>query len=227
MLDVRSEAGECARQRTYLFFAPPKKSRQKKGGPTVRDPPLRSGQPAVLVPKAVRQNSRRSLRSLCSDSCRKLEHEAVASYSATARLWPCAPRHGQRGGHPLGPLLRSALHVLVASEWSYSFSRPRETGHKSEGRGAGHAGVAAELALPGRWLRPPGGWRIAPQGEPIPQAAGCVPLGGDGASAPQGGIINLLAEHQFAATPAVLLGLYAHHLLCEPISEPDLPFTGR
>ncbi len=81
-----------------LFFASPKKRRQKKGDPACRVPTLRFGQPAVLGQGAVRQNSLRSLRSLRSNSCRKLVHEAGASCSALARPLPCAPRHGQRGG---------------------------------------------------------------------------------------------------------------------------------
>ena len=80
--------------------APPKEPGARKGGPTDRVPALRLGQPAVLVPEAVRQNSLLSLRSMRSNSCRKLDHEAVASCGATARPWPCAPRHGQRGGIP-------------------------------------------------------------------------------------------------------------------------------
>ncbi|RSZ36535.1 hypothetical protein EJO66_14875 [Variovorax beijingensis] len=40
-----------------LFFASPKKSRQKKGDPTVCVPPLRCGQPAVLDSGGGPQNS--------------------------------------------------------------------------------------------------------------------------------------------------------------------------
>ena len=39
-----------------LFFASPKKSKQKKGDPTVCDPPLHYGQPAVLASGGVRAN---------------------------------------------------------------------------------------------------------------------------------------------------------------------------
>ena len=55
---------------------------------------------------------------------------------------------------------------------------------QSSGCGASHARAAAELALPGRWWRPPQG---------------------DSAQALQGVIMTLLAEHQFAAMSAVLL----------------------
>ena len=61
---------------------------------------------------------------------------------------------------------------------------------RSSGCEASHAQATAELALPGRW------WR---------------PSQGDSAQALQGVIIRLLAEHQFAATPAVLLGPCAYH----------------
>ena len=46
----------------YLFFASPKKSTQKKGDPAVRDPVLRTGQPAVLAPGRVSLNSRYALK---------------------------------------------------------------------------------------------------------------------------------------------------------------------
>ncbi len=43
-----------------LFFASPKKRRQKKGDPAVCVPSLRYGQPAVLTFRGVSQNSLRS-----------------------------------------------------------------------------------------------------------------------------------------------------------------------
>ncbi|MET4578547.1 hypothetical protein ABIE13_003663 [Ottowia thiooxydans] len=95
--------------------APPKEPGARKGGPTVRDPSLRYGQPPVLGPGAVRQNSLLSLRSIRSNSCRKLVHEARASCSALARPWPCAPRHGQRGGTPTRAI--AALGPRISGRW--------------------------------------------------------------------------------------------------------------
>ena len=43
-----------------LFFVSPKKPNEKKGDPTVCDPSLRYGQPAVLGPAGVSLNSLRS-----------------------------------------------------------------------------------------------------------------------------------------------------------------------
>src|SRR6478752_3852806 len=44
----------------FLFFASPKKRKQKKGDPAVGVPSLRYGQPAVLAFRGVRANSLRS-----------------------------------------------------------------------------------------------------------------------------------------------------------------------
>ncbi|SEF29734.1 hypothetical protein SAMN03159371_04306 [Variovorax sp. NFACC28] len=62
-----------------LFFASPKKSRQKKGDPTVCVPSLRCGQPAVLDVGGGPQNSLRS------NSC--------GPYPS----YVCAPRRSQKG----------------------------------------------------------------------------------------------------------------------------------
>jgi hypothetical protein len=82
-----------------LSFASPKESKQRKGDPTVCDPSLRYGQPAVLAFRGVSQNSLRS------NSCEPLS----AKHSA--------PRRRQRGGGTHVPSLRSAtkpLHALRA-----------------------------------------------------------------------------------------------------------------
>ena len=58
--------------------------------------------PAMLVSPALRQNSRRSLRSLCSNSCRKSVHEARVSFGTRAGRAPCAsrrPRGAPAQGH--------------------------------------------------------------------------------------------------------------------------------
>ncbi len=97
-LTLLSSAGRDVRPVAHLlFFASPKKRRQKKGDPTGRVPSLRCGQPAMLAPGAVLRNSLRSLRSLRSDNRSKSEHEAWACCAAHARPSRCASRHGQRG----------------------------------------------------------------------------------------------------------------------------------
>ncbi len=55
-----SSAGRDRPAGDSLFFASPKKSKQKKGDPTCCVPPLRYGQPAVLGPAGVSLNSLRS-----------------------------------------------------------------------------------------------------------------------------------------------------------------------
>ena len=115
-LTLRAPAGRDARPAAHLlFFASPKKSRQKKGDPTGRVPSLRCGQPAMLAPGAVLRNSLRSLRSLRSNSRSKSVHEAWACCAAHARPTPCASRHGQRGVQlQPGPSLRSAPVLAFA-----------------------------------------------------------------------------------------------------------------
>ena len=129
-LTLRAPAGRDARPAAHLlFFASPKKSRQKKGDPTGRVPSLRCGQPAMLAPGAVLRNSLRSLRSLRSNSRSKSVHEAWACCAAHARPTPCASRHGQRGVEPQhGPSLRSAPGLAVGgaerSDGPNGFSTP-------------------------------------------------------------------------------------------------------
>ena len=115
-LTLRSSAGRDMRPAAHLlFFASPKKRRQKKGDPTGRVPSLRCGQPAMLVPGAVLRNSLCSLRSRRSNNRSKSDHEAHASCGACARPRPCASRHGQRGVEPQhGPSLRSAPKITDA-----------------------------------------------------------------------------------------------------------------
>ena len=129
-LTLRAPAGRDVRPATHLlFFASPKKSRQKKGDPTGRVPSLRCGQPAMLAPGAVLRNSLRSLRSLRSNSRSKSVHEAWACCAAHARPTPCASRHGQRGVQlQPGPSLRSAPVLAFAraerSDGPCGFSTP-------------------------------------------------------------------------------------------------------
>ncbi len=129
-LTLRAPAGRDARPAAHLlFFASPKKSRQKKGDPTGRVPSLRCGQPAMLAPGAVLRNSLRSLRSLRSNSRSKSVHEAWACCAAHARPTPCASRHGQRGVQlQPGPSLRSAPVLAFAraerSDGPCGFSTP-------------------------------------------------------------------------------------------------------
>ncbi|SFU32542.1 hypothetical protein SAMN05216350_101328 [Polaromonas sp. YR568] len=60
-----SSAGRGRPACDSLFFASPKKSKQKKGDPTVCVPSLRYGQPAVLGPAGVKNNSPSAQTSFC------------------------------------------------------------------------------------------------------------------------------------------------------------------
>ena len=57
MLALLAWAGRESPGGDSLFFASPKKSKQKKGDPAVFVPSLRYGQPAVLASGGVRANS--------------------------------------------------------------------------------------------------------------------------------------------------------------------------
>ena len=98
-----------------LFFASPKKSKQKKGDPTVCVPALRSGQPAVLgaggvslelAPAALRQS-------------RALIRHPLRAAGAT--------RKGGGAQQPHGPSLRSAWRASARR------LRPRRRAERSDG----------------------------------------------------------------------------------------------
>jgi len=150
-----------------LFFVPPpdrrpKKSRQKKGGPTARVPALCYGQPAMLAQGAMLRNSLCSLRSRRSDNRSKLEHEARASCSALARPMPCASRHGQRGGGArLGPSLR-----LARESTGFAVLFPPTLG--APGLWAG--GVGAFTALLALYLNPSANLRVISAAGPVVHA---------------------------------------------------------
>jgi len=100
-----------SRQPTYLFFASPKKSRQKKGDPTeaVRLGPDCS---AVLGVWGLAPNSLCSLRSRRSDKRREVRGRSVLSHAAPN---PCAPRRLPRGPRATRSLLRNFPCPRLAS----------------------------------------------------------------------------------------------------------------
>ena len=87
----------------YLFFASPKKSTQKKGDPAVRDPVLRTGQPAVLAPGRVSLNSRYALK-----QTRALIRPPLRFSARPQGLWTTESHQ------PHGPSLRSARVAVQA-----------------------------------------------------------------------------------------------------------------
>ncbi|MET3493147.1 hypothetical protein ABIC90_000180 [Variovorax boronicumulans] len=108
-----------------LSFASPKESKQRKGDPTVCDPSLRCGQPAVLTFRGVSPNSLRSNNG-----------EPLSAKRS-------APRRSQRGGGRNGPSLRSALDAMRAVALLglgfYSLSPWGEGGGEGVGLRAGKA----------------------------------------------------------------------------------------
>ena len=80
-----------------LFFASPKKSRQKKGDPAARVPcaALRGSLRCSVVGRHCGTHC--APAALRSDNRSESDHEAWACCAAHARPTPCAPRHAQRG----------------------------------------------------------------------------------------------------------------------------------
>jgi len=140
-----------------LFFASPKKRRQKKGDPTVCVPPLRYGQPAVLDVGGGPQNSLRS------NSC--------GPYPS----YVCAPRHSQKGA------TRAVAALGYRTAWTgLRFARPHIDAarlHQTRLPIPSTASAKRLLCLGGRatrwpgyphplWLRR-GAQRFADQGSPL------------------------------------------------------------
>ena len=102
LIVVLGFAGRLSRGGDLLSFACSKESKQGKEHPATRVPlgfaaQTPSGQPAVLDHRAGPQNSLRAWQALRSNNCGQSDHEADASYGASAHPALCAPRHGQEG----------------------------------------------------------------------------------------------------------------------------------
>ena len=79
-----------------LFFASPKKSRQKKGDPTCRVPSLRCGQPAMLGHGAALRNS------LCAFGALLGQPQRVRARSMVLLRSPCPPHALRFSARPEG-----------------------------------------------------------------------------------------------------------------------------
>ena len=100
-------AGNSPRRAShFLCFA--KESNQRKATPLSASPALRSGATCGARASGLPQNSRRSLRSLCSDSCGKSDHEACLSFGRHAAGCTALLGAARGEGERLGPSLRSA-----------------------------------------------------------------------------------------------------------------------
>ncbi len=113
----RGRSREFAPAGDLLSFASPKESKQRKGDPTARVPPLRYGQPAVLASPACRRTR-----------CVHFVHAAQTA-AASQMLKPACP---SAGGRPT-PLRSSAraegieLQRAMARTWAlgcWLFDRP-------------------------------------------------------------------------------------------------------
>ncbi len=112
---LQTPAGRDMRPAAHLlFFASPKKRRQKKGDPTGRVPcaSLRGSLRCSRLGRCC--GTRCAPAALRSNNRSKSVHDAWACCAAHARPRPCASRHGQRGVQPQhGPSLRSAAGAAV------------------------------------------------------------------------------------------------------------------
>ncbi len=122
------------------FFCVAKESNQRKATPLSASPALRSGATCGARASGLPQNSRRSLRSLCSDSCGKSDHEACLSFGRHAAGCTALLGAARGGGEPLGPLLRSADRTANNQKPKYA---PRRVGVQSPLRVPRSAGAPA------------------------------------------------------------------------------------
>jgi hypothetical protein len=136
-----------------LFFASPKKSKQKKGDPAVRVPPLRCGQPAMLV-RGVRRVTHCAAAQLRSDKRGESVHAAGVSCGT-----PATPRPVLLGTHRREPETAARAFAALGP-----VSRAQATRAAKARPSAAMARVAARLSTP-CWLRPAAGVpRSAAQG---------------------------------------------------------------
>jgi hypothetical protein len=131
-----------------LFFAPPKKRGEKKGGPTLRSPlRLRLRGSLRCAQAGPGQNSRRSLRSLCSNKL--AEPEGSRAYGTRAvLLCSSAAQRGWDGQIPNSQLsarcLPSTARGSVFGCWLLGFSPPLRR-RAAQTRGPCAAGALRDL----------------------------------------------------------------------------------
>ena len=80
-----------------LFFASPKKSRQKKGDPTFRIPFAALRGNLRCSRAGCRRRTRFAAAQRRSNNCGESDHEAWTSFGVHAHPARCASQHGQRG----------------------------------------------------------------------------------------------------------------------------------
>ena len=123
--DLGDAAGRDVRPAAHLlFFASPKKSRQKKGDPTCRVPSLRCGQPAMLGHGAALRNS------LCGYAAPLKQPQRVRARSMVLLRSPCPPH---------------ALRFSARPEGS-----GEKTGHRCARPQGSHTGRSARTGAPRR-----------------------------------------------------------------------------
>ena len=103
-------AGRDVRPAAHLLsFASPKESRQRKGDPTGRVPPLRCGQPAMLGHEAALRNS------LCALGAPLKQPQRVRARSMVLLRSPCPPHALRFSARPEG----------MGEKTGHRFARPR------------------------------------------------------------------------------------------------------
>ena len=121
----------CARRRTYFLLLRQKKSRQKKGDPTCRVPPLRCGQPAMLVRGAALRNSLRAPKGAPLG-----QPQRVRARSMVLLRSPCPPHAPRFSARPEGS----------GEKTGHRFARPRSDPQST--RPVMASPMAAEQAMP-------------------------------------------------------------------------------
>ena len=106
-------AGNSPRRASHFLLRRQKKVTKEKATPLSATPALRSGATCGARASGLPQNSRRSLRSLCSDSCGKSDHEACLSFGRHAAGCTALLGAARGEGERLGPSLRSAANGLA------------------------------------------------------------------------------------------------------------------
>ncbi len=123
------------------FFASPKKVTKERRPHCLRPP---SGATCGARASGLPQNSRRSLRSLCSDSCGKSDNEACLSFGRHAAGCTALLGAARGEGERLGPSLRSADRTANNQKpkyapWRIESSAPLRAPQVARNEVEGHA----------------------------------------------------------------------------------------
>ena len=123
MLRPSGRSRVSARQPRYFSLLRQRKVPKRKASPAVCDPPLRSGQPAVLGP-GLRRRTRYAPAALRSNNCGEADDEAGVSFGTPASPGPARGRRSQKGGTAVSAMTKQ--DKAKASRKPRPGSRPRQ-----------------------------------------------------------------------------------------------------